>query len=210
MLFEHFQSWWFNHFPGQPGSMLEKSFSEEFFLICNLNLSWCNLSSFCLVLLLTLEKGPMWTNDKIFPDVKQSKETVRDMRAQPVLAVPAQPPAALPACSGPRPDSSSSQPLPGPGQWITEKKALVPIPVNFPIKAIKWITNSVDLSERICGNLLNFFSKMRNLLHRWAAVGGVGCCLMSCNDSWDREAHSRQTAVWKFFRKVCSKIFYNW
>lgn len=110
-------------------------------------------------------------------------------------------------CSTP---CSSPQPCPGPGQWIREKKALVPIPMNSLIKAIKWVTNSKDLSERICGNLLKFFSKVMNHLHRWAAVGGVGCCLMSYTDSWDREVHSGHTAVWKFFGKVCSKIFYKW
>lgn len=133
MFFEHFQSWWLNHFPGWPASVLDKSFSEEIFLICNLNLPWCNLSSFCLVLLLTLEKRLMWLNDKIFPYLKQDKEAVRAMRAQPALTAPVQPPTALPPCPGPRPDSSSPQPCPGPGQWITEKNPLVPTRIGTPL-----------------------------------------------------------------------------
>ena len=57
--FEHLQGWWLNHFPGQPVLVPDHSFSKEIFPNIHLNLPWCNMRPFALVLLLiTWEQRP--------------------------------------------------------------------------------------------------------------------------------------------------------
>ena len=50
IFFEHLQGWWLNHFPGSLTTLSAK----KFFLISNLNLPWCNLRAFPLILSLVI------------------------------------------------------------------------------------------------------------------------------------------------------------